>query len=55
MFFVSADEISLQAFNTDLEPGLLGLIQNTKVEVNDNVLTISTVIDPDLIVAILED
>ncbi len=47
--------IALQAFNTDLEPELLSLIQNTKVEVNDNVLTINTVIDPDLIVSVLED
>ena len=47
--------ISLQAFNTDLDPELLSLIQNTKVEVNENVLTINTVIDPDLVVSVLAD
>ncbi|MFQ5983472.1 MAG: hypothetical protein ACE5KS_08875, partial [Woeseiaceae bacterium] len=45
--------ISLQAFNSELEPEILGLIQNTKVEVKDKTLSINTVIDPALIVTIL--
>ena len=47
--------ISLQAFNSDLDPKLLSLIENTKVEVNENVLTINTVIDPDLVALVLDD
>jgi hypothetical protein len=47
--------ISLQAFNSDLDPELLSLIQNTKVKVKDNVLTVSTVIDPELVVSVLDD
>jgi hypothetical protein len=47
--------ISLQAFNSDLDPEILSLIQNTKVDVKDSTLSISTVVDPALIVAILDD
>ena len=47
--------IALQAFNDDLDPQLLSLIQNTKVEVNDSTLSINTVIDPALIISILDD
>ena len=47
--------IGLQAFNSDLGPEIQGLIRNTKVEVLDNVLSISTVIDPELLVSIVED
>ncbi len=47
--------IALQAFNDDLDPLLLSLIQNTKVEVNDSTLSINTVIDPALIIRILDD
>lgn len=47
--------ISLQAFNSELGPDLQSLIRNTKVEVLDNILSISTVIDPDLIVKLLND
>lgn len=47
--------IALQAFNSELGPDIQGLIRNTKIEVLENVLSISTVIDPDLLVRILED
>jgi hypothetical protein len=47
--------IALQAFNDDLDPLLLSLIQNTKVEVNDSTLSINAVIDPALIIRILDD
>jgi hypothetical protein len=47
--------ISLQAFNSELGPEVQSLIENTRVEVNENVLTISTVIDADLIVSVLDD
>jgi len=47
--------ISLQAFNSELEPELQDLIRNTRVEVNENTLSISTVIDPDIVVTVLDD
>ena len=47
--------IALQAFNSDLGADIQNLIRNTKVGVLDNVLSISTVIDPALLVTILED
>jgi hypothetical protein len=47
--------ISLQAFNSELGPELQSLIQNTRVKVKENVLSISTVIDPQLIVSVLDD
>jgi len=47
--------IALQAFNSELGPEIQSLIQNTKVEVNDAILSINTVIDPDLIVSVLDD
>ncbi len=47
--------IALQAFNSELGPEIQGLIQNTKVEVKENRLSINTVIDPDLVVSVLDD
>ena len=47
--------IGLQAFNSDLGPEFQDLIRNTKIEVMENVLSISTVIDPALMVTILDD
>ena len=47
--------ISLQAFNSDLGPEIQDLIRNTRVEVVDNTLSISTVIDPDTVLAVLMD
>jgi hypothetical protein len=47
--------ISLQAFNSELEPEMQDLIRNTRVEVNESTLSINTVIDPDVIVTVLDD
>ena len=47
--------ISLQAFNSELDPELKSLLLNTKIDVTDNVLSISTVITPDVIVKALDD
>ena len=47
--------IALQAFNDDLSPEIVSLIQNTKIEVKDSTLSINTVIDPAQIIAILDD
>lgn len=47
--------IALQAFNDDLDPGIVGIIQNTKIEVQDNALSINTVVDPDLLASVLSD
>jgi len=47
--------IALQAFNDELDPEIVSLIQNTKVEVEDSTLSIKTVIDPAHVIAILED
>ena len=47
--------IALQAFNSELEPEMLSLIQNTKVTVDANNLSINMVIDPNLLVSVLDD
>jgi hypothetical protein len=47
--------ISLQAFNSELGPEIQSLIRNTKVEVDENVLSINTVIAPELLVKVLSD
>ena len=47
--------IALQAFNTELEPEVQSLIQNTRVEVSGNNLSINMVIDPNLVVTVLDD
>ena len=47
--------ISLQAFNSDLDPEIQELIRNTRVEVVDNTLSINTVIDPDTVLTVLMD
>ena len=47
--------ISLQAFNSELDPEIQDLIRNTRVEVTDNILSINTVIDPDIVAAVLSD
>lgn len=46
--------IGLQAFNSELGPDIQNLIRATKVEVDENVLKISTVFDPELMVSILD-
>ncbi|GMR17210.1 MAG: hypothetical protein BMS9Abin32_275 [Gammaproteobacteria bacterium] len=47
--------IGLQAFNTELSPELRSLIRNTRIEVKENVLTIDTVIDPSLVLTVLNE
>lgn len=47
--------ISLQAFNSDLDPELQALLQSTKIMVDDKVLSISTVISQKTIVKVLKD
>ena len=47
--------LSLQVFNSELDPELGKILQNTKVEVEDAVLSIKTVIDPATIVDIVAD
>ncbi len=47
--------IGLQAFNSELDPDIKSLIANTKIEVVDNVLSISTVLTPDVVVNVLND
>ncbi len=47
--------IALQAFNDDLPPEIVSLLQSTKIEVKGSTLSINTVIDPAQIIAILDD
>jgi hypothetical protein len=47
--------ISLQAFNSDLDPDIKSLLQNTRVQVKEKVLSISTVISPEIIDQVLKD
>ena len=47
--------ISLQAFNAEMDPAIAGILRNTKVDVAEKVLSISTVLDPSVVVAILKD
>lgn len=47
--------ISLQAFNADLDPEVQNIIRSTRVEVRENTLSINTVIDPDVVAAVLGD
>ena len=43
--------IGLQAFNSDLDPEILRMIQSTKIDITGNVLSINTVLDPELLVS----
>lgn len=47
--------VSLQLFNEDIDPAVRTIIQNTKIEVLDNVLSIDTVFDPDIVVRVLDE
>jgi hypothetical protein len=47
--------ISLQLFNTELDPELRALIQNTRVQVKEKVLSINAVINPKTIAQLLSD
>lgn len=47
--------MSLQLFNSELDPQLRTLIQSTRVEVDDTVLTVSTAFDPEALAGFLEE
>ena len=47
--------VSLQAFNEEIDPALRTIIQNTKIEVLDNVLSIDTVFDSNIVVRMLDE
>jgi hypothetical protein len=46
--------ISLQALDEGLDPDIRTIIQNTKIEVKDKILSINAVINPELIVRMLD-
>ena len=47
--------ISLQSLNPDLNPEVLSLIRNTRVDVKDKILSINAVINPQMVVDLLND
>jgi hypothetical protein len=47
--------IGLQMFNSELDPKISSLIANTNVDIDDKVLSINTVIAPELVASMLED
>ena len=47
--------ISLQIFNEDMDPEIASILQSTKVDVAGNALRISLAIEPDTVIAALED
>lgn len=47
--------ISLQALDQGLDPDIRALIRNTKIEVKDKILSINAVINPELVVKMLND
>ena len=47
--------IQLQVFNSELPPEVQDFIRNTKVEIRENLLSISTVLDAEVLVAVLDD
>jgi hypothetical protein len=47
--------ISLQALNPGLDPQVVSLIQNTRVDVKDRILSINAVINPQTVVDLLND
>lgn len=46
--------ISLQVFNEDMDPEIANFLQNTDVGVSDKKLTISVLLDPEVVVAAIE-
>ncbi|MDH3266202.1 MAG: hypothetical protein OEM25_04480 [Gammaproteobacteria bacterium] len=46
--------ISLQMFNAELDPAIAEFLQNTSVRVDDNKLTISVALDPEVVVAAIK-
>jgi hypothetical protein len=47
--------ISLQLLNPDLDPDIVTLIRNTKIDVKDKVLSINAAFKPEMLVGILDD
>ena len=47
--------ISLSAFNSDLGPEIQSMIRNTRVKIEENILSVSTIIDPALVVDVLDN
>jgi hypothetical protein len=47
--------ISLQALNSDLDPQILSLMRNMRVDVKDKILSISAVVDPQMVIDLLND
>jgi hypothetical protein len=47
--------VSLQVFNSELDPELKSLLANTKIDVKENVLSVRTVVTADVIVRVLDD
>lgn len=47
--------VSLQMFNADLDPDVRALIENTRIKVEDAMLNLSAVIDPKLLMRIIDD
>lgn len=43
--------ISLQVFNDDMDPEITEFLQNTTVEVTDNILKVTVALDPEVVVA----
>lgn len=46
--------VSLQAFNEEIDPAVRAIIENTKIEVLDNVLSIDAVFDPEIVARVLD-
>jgi hypothetical protein len=46
--------ISLQAFNDEMDPDIAAFVQNTRVDVDDETLTISVALDPESVIAAIE-
>lgn len=47
--------ISLQMLAPDPDPNILALIENTKIDVKDRILSISTIIEPKFVLGVLEN
>ena len=47
--------IGLAAISDDMEPGMVEILQSTKVDVNDSSLKVSVTLSPDVVVSALED
>jgi len=47
--------ISLQMLDPDLDPDILALIENTKIDVKGKVLSVNAVFKPEMVVGMLED